>query len=376
MEQAKGDRSIRIFYAWQNDLPTKSNRYAIKKALGSVAVDLEEKFSRGQRQPSRFVIDEATRDLPGSPHIPSAILEKIQSADVFVADVSIVNSQRPAESKGTPNPNVVFELGYAVAYLGWQRVLLLLNEVHGPVTALPFDFDRQRASPFTLGESGPGSPDDLKRLLISAVSLILEKDPPRPRAVHFDKAGAHSERDLENLRWLLKSVHWPTIDDHIARGAKFLSTASTVFLDEVVGMVSSSSFHLYDEQLKNAVRRFVDDWRDSMKYDHYVDRMTGRGFIFMQSDNPSVRERELTDWEYMDKARRRLRKSSDSLLHIIRTKFPEIDIRSMSEATAARYDAEDAELERRFARVGEPTKKRHTTTSRRRKPSNTPKRST
>lgn len=348
MEKAKSIRPIKIFYAWEDDLPRKFNRYAIKTALTVAGAEIEESLSTALGQPIKVIIDEATRDLPGSPHIPTAILEKIESADLFVADVSAINSEQKDESKKTPNPNVVFELGYAIAYLGWERVLLLVNEVHGPIKALPFDFDRQRASPFRMADSGIGSPDELRRMLRYAISLILEKDPPLPRASRFDRAQAQRERDLANLRWLLQWVHWPTIDDHIAKGAKFLSMASTVFFDEVESIVSSSSFHICDEDLRKAVRRFVKDWRDSMKYDHYVDRFRAPGFVFILSDHPPTRTRELADWKYMDEARRRLRTSTDSLLNLLRAKFPEIDIRATSNATAASYDAEMAEIDRRF----------------------------
>jgi hypothetical protein len=356
VEREKIVRSVKIFYAWEDDLlPRKFNRYGIKNALTVAGQELEEYFPTDRNQPIKVVIDEATRDLPGSPHIPTAILEKIQSADVFVADVSAINSAQTDESKKTPNPNVVFELGYAVAYLGWERVILLVNEIHGPVTALPFDFDRHRASPFKLA-NGVGSQDCLRSLLRSAISLILEKDPRRPRASQFDQAQAQRERDLSNLRLLLQSIPWPAIDDHIARGAKFLSEASTILLEEVDYLVSSSSFHLYDGGLRTRVRQFVEDWRDSMKYDHYVERRVGSGFIFMRSDYPAQQAKELADWKYMDEARRRLLVPKDSLLTYIRTKFPEIDIRATSEDAAARYNAAMAEADRSLDEAGPKTK--------------------
>src|SRR5258706_7332995 len=161
-------RSIKVFYAWQSDLPAKFNRTAVKKCLRLASGELEEQLST-ETQQTEVVIDEATRDCPGSPNIPASILEKIQASDVFVADVSIINSE--SDDKTTPNPNVVFELGYAVANLGWERVILLINEVHGKVELLPFDFDRHRATPFTLAES-KGTPKELTKTLTGAISLI------------------------------------------------------------------------------------------------------------------------------------------------------------------------------------------------------------
>jgi hypothetical protein len=51
----------------------------------------------------------------------------------------------------------------------------------------------------------------------------------------------------------------------------------------------------------------------------------------------------------MEKARGELRKSTDLLLHLIRTKFPEIDIQEISDAAGAKYDAQMAEMEQRLA---------------------------
>jgi hypothetical protein len=60
-------------------------------------------------------------------------------------------------------------------------VILLVNEIHGPVSALPFDFDRHRASPFRLAEK-TGSGKDLVVLLQEAIKLIIDENPARPNA--------------------------------------------------------------------------------------------------------------------------------------------------------------------------------------------------
>ena len=76
-----------------------------------------------------------------------------------------------------PNPNVVFELGYAVANLGWERVILLINEAHGQNRASACSiFDRHRATPFMLAE-GKGTPKELTKTLTEAISLIVSRRP-------------------------------------------------------------------------------------------------------------------------------------------------------------------------------------------------------
>lgn len=172
-------QSLKVFYAWQSDLPAKFNRTAVKKCLRVASGELEEQLSTETRQ-IEILIDEATRDCPGSPNIPASILEKIQASDVFVADVSIINSE--SDYKATPNPNVVFELGYAVANLGWERVILLINESHGKVKRLPFDFDRHRASPLaraTTAELRIGNKPPATPIHRPAVSGLVRADRQR-----------------------------------------------------------------------------------------------------------------------------------------------------------------------------------------------------
>jgi len=101
-----------IFYSWQSDLPNATNRGFIQKALERAARSIRDDTSIHVEP----VVDRDTTGVPGSPDIATTILQKIDNCDVFVCDVSIINSghdQRP-----TPNPNVLFELGYALKQLG------------------------------------------------------------------------------------------------------------------------------------------------------------------------------------------------------------------------------------------------------------------
>ena len=74
-----------------------------------------------------------------------------------MADVSIVQRGWPKKKtddsteapegtklRATPNPNVLFELGYAVKSMGDNRVVLLFNLAYGELPELPFDINRKR----------------------------------------------------------------------------------------------------------------------------------------------------------------------------------------------------------------------------------------
>lgn len=88
-------------------------------------------------------IDQGTQGTGGAVEIPALILQKIDKCQIFVADVSICYNG-PLSGRLAPNPNVLFETGYAVARLGWERVILVLNESSGTIKQLPFDLEKRQ----------------------------------------------------------------------------------------------------------------------------------------------------------------------------------------------------------------------------------------
>lgn len=127
-----------VFYSWQSDLPNNINRGFIENALKRAITAI----GRDETAALEPVVDRDTAGVAGSPDIAISIFAKIASADVFVADVSIVN--QGAGGRPTPNPNVLVELGYAVAELGWENIILVMNDVFGSPDVLPFDLRGRR----------------------------------------------------------------------------------------------------------------------------------------------------------------------------------------------------------------------------------------
>jgi hypothetical protein len=127
-----------VFYSWQSDLAPKFNRNLIEDALGRALKAIK----RDEAATIEPVLDRDTSGMPGSPAIADTIFNKIATADVFVADVSIINSG--VEGRKTPNPNVLLELGFAISELGWDRILLVGNTAFGTPETLPFDLRGRR----------------------------------------------------------------------------------------------------------------------------------------------------------------------------------------------------------------------------------------
>lgn len=127
-----------IFFSWQSDLPNKTNRNLIENSI-KLALKKMNQYS-----PYSLIteIDRDTKGVLGSPDIVDSILTKIDKCGLFIADISIINSS--LNGKRTPNPNVLFELGYAVKCLGWDRVICVFNSDFGDVSELPFDLRNRR----------------------------------------------------------------------------------------------------------------------------------------------------------------------------------------------------------------------------------------
>jgi len=127
-----------IFYSWQSDLPNKTNRSFIEKCIRKAIKDCSEKISSGLV----LDFDSDTRGKTGSPNITQTIIDKISKSDIFICDISIINQDYTGRK--CPNPNVLFELGYAVKLLGWDRIICIFNNSTGDIAELPFDINHHR----------------------------------------------------------------------------------------------------------------------------------------------------------------------------------------------------------------------------------------
>lgn len=132
----------KIFWAWQSDLNQTVCRNLIKNALelaittNPIGSDIEE----------RIELDHDTKGRPGLTPISDSIFQKIDQAQLFVADLTPIG--RSEGGKWLANPNVLIELGYAKKALGPERIILVWNKAFdGTVPEnLPFDL-RHRTGP-------------------------------------------------------------------------------------------------------------------------------------------------------------------------------------------------------------------------------------
>lgn len=161
-----------IFYAWQAQRPEKWNRYLIEEALDRALKDL----AQDDQTPTQFTLDQDARDALGAPEISAIILRKIEKCSVFVADVTPVGTL--VNGRATPNPNVLFELGYAWHTIGENRIILVLNDAFGQPEDLPFDISKRALVRYRLDDPARAAEvrGNLAARLRSVISSMARDD--------------------------------------------------------------------------------------------------------------------------------------------------------------------------------------------------------
>lgn len=152
-----------VFYSWQSDLPNPCNRGFIQDCLEDAIKQIQADEGL-EIDPS---LDRDTIGASGSADIAATLFTKIRAADVFVGDVSIINSTCSRECRPTPNPNVLAEMGYAAGLHGWERVICVLNTAFGEIADLPFDIRQRRVVDYEL------RPGDDKKAPRKALTSML-----------------------------------------------------------------------------------------------------------------------------------------------------------------------------------------------------------
>ena len=170
-----------VFWSWQSDRDERVTRHLIREAL-VIALD---RLNNEADIEDRLDIDHDTRGLSGSPDIVQAILDKIDTSDVFVADITPIAVSD--SGKHVPNPNVLIELGYAKKSLGTGSVISVWNVAFTDcrVDDLPFDLRGRRgpiayrlASRATKPEMAAARAELVEKF-IESVGLCLAAKPRR-----------------------------------------------------------------------------------------------------------------------------------------------------------------------------------------------------
>jgi len=210
-----------IFYSWKSDLPNSTNRGFIEGCLAT-AIKRLQTDDQLDVDPS---LDRDTKDTPGAPDIAQTILDKIDACRIFVCDVSLINrnhsqwwsklASRFIESRPTPNPNVLIELGYAVKSRSWNNVICVLNTTTGSIEDLPFDIRQRRCITYELhpGQQKSDVKESLAKHLERKVRKILDLSDASKTVMQLEFADLSQKSQLGTT--IQRDGTWWTIDGGI-----------------------------------------------------------------------------------------------------------------------------------------------------------------
>ena len=299
-------KNINIFFSWQSQI--EENKEFLLNALHQAKVKVNHKNAN-----LNITVDDATRGESGSPHIAATILKKIIDSDIFVADIT------PIQKPGLSNPNVCFELGFALAHLGWERVILAYNKNFGSIPHdVPFDFSGNRISQFDTSNQN-NAVQTMTTALNSAIEYII-KTPEKPNRT--DSENQKIRKDSDMIKWLLNYLHLPTVQYFIENSPHHFTQDALDVFDAVLSKTNNMLFYIYDNEIQSYLNDFINEWSAAFgpigfyEYDFNNER-----YVMLKRVLPY--DPKLVA---MKAAKENMTKSLNSLLSEIRSKHDEIDL--------------------------------------------------
>lgn len=327
---------IKGFYSWQSDLSTDTNNRAIATSIKKAFIKVEENINT-----VKLVFDEATRGKPGSPEIPNTIFSKIASCDIFICDISTIN-QSDTGNRKTPNPNVLIELGYAVALLGWERIVMLYNKKYGNFPDdLPFDLEKRRVTSFQIiDKADTNGKADLTNKLIEAVSVIIEAHPTKPtESKKISEEEIERAKDVEKLKDIFSCIHLETLDTFIQELPHKLINRIDYFWSTFSTKYEGSSFHIYDYYTANHIKRFKNAWEKTLSYNnHFSMSQYSEDPVYYITMDTFPSEKAEQDFYALQKDAVKFKKAFRALIHTMRNEYHrELDIDELSKSAFKKY---------------------------------------
>ncbi len=155
--------SCNVFYSWQSDTSNSTNRSFIESSINKAIKEIDI---------LPLKIDSDTREIAGSPDISHTIIDKISMSFIFIADITFVMNN---EHRKSPNPNVLYELGYAQGVLSEENIIMIFNLAYGDIAELPFDLRGKRVLTYNCPENiSPDKKKMEKQELINKLKYHIE----------------------------------------------------------------------------------------------------------------------------------------------------------------------------------------------------------
>jgi len=166
---------MKVFWSWQSDTPGNVGRHFVRDALDTAIARLKESSELAEAERDALHLDHDRKGLSGSPDLAPAILDKIRSSSVFVADVTTIGITSITDSVGKKviNSNVAIELGFAAGAIGDGKILMIQNTYYGGRDDLPFDL-RGKAGPLQYRLAPDAEKDERRQVATDLAAQLRE----------------------------------------------------------------------------------------------------------------------------------------------------------------------------------------------------------
>lgn len=256
-----------VFYSWQLDTNSKTNKYFLKTVLKKTVSEI----NKNSEAPV-IKLDMDTQNRVGYIDINQVIIEKIQRCDIFVADITSIGK---VLEKSTPNPNVLFELGYAMGRIGENRILCFANEHYEKIENYPFDLKTRRPFLYAISETDvETNPEQVKRernrIASSLVSIFKEMLLAPIIAPHTFDNQVTRERDIIKLKRYMNRLPIKFVHNIIDDGKERLSIdfdSINVYYN-LSAIANFAYFRLYDSELEKRIMHFTNAMQSIFSHGH------------------------------------------------------------------------------------------------------------
>lgn len=234
-----------------------------------------------------------------------------------------------------PNPNVMFEVGYAAKSLGWSRIVCVFNagktgsEAKLRAEDIPFDIRHRRLNSYVCrANSGIAqATKELEAELVASIRAVIQEIDRGDFDPSLGDGVLKRSKDLRLLKTLLNQVHRNSLDRYIESGSRdCLHDDCDFFWYGFEAVVCSSHFRFYDKKLESLVSELWAIWRKAVVLSDYVFGPNGfPGRLSMKEGrfwNESY-EAEVNEWR---QAVKDLPRVFNAFLDHVHQNYPEIDL--------------------------------------------------
>lgn len=318
-EEKEQLENVVIFFSWQSQ--TKENRNLITRALEKAREILSQNNSN-----ISFSIDEATRDVPGAPNIVETIQNKILNCDIFLCDITPIDDKHEIA-----NSNVMFELGYAVNCIGWNRIILLLNTDIASDSSFVFDIKSHRFESFKTPDSNNKNNEagQLCNKLVQSIKQVLSSNPPKYLFEHNLQQRIKRNRDIKTITYLFSIAFsfsfWDDYFDNYPLGR--WHTDMKIIWDWFADIYNATDFYIYDEFISKKIDDFAKTTEEVFKisWNLFDDGKNGISIALQRDENEQAEFEKSISLMY---------KSQGLLMEIVRyikENYVEIDLDKTSQ---------------------------------------------